>query len=63
MDRHRPFVLWRLNTTYCILPAGKVDNRPVGDGVPGPVTRQLQSAWSELVGIDFVDQALNAVKL
>ena len=47
------------NTTYCILPAGLVDNRPVGDQVPGPITRRLQSAWSEMVGIDFVDQALH----
>jgi len=27
--------------------------------VPGPITRQLQSAWSEMVGVDFVDQALS----
>ncbi|MDP6513548.1 MAG: aminotransferase class IV [SAR202 cluster bacterium] len=47
------------NTTYCILPAGRIDNRSVGADVPGPVTRQLQSAWSEMVGVDFVDQALN----
>ena len=47
------------NTTYCILPAGRIDNRPVGTAVPGPITRQLQSAWSEMVDIDFVDQALN----
>lgn len=47
------------NTTYCILPAGRIDNRPVGTEVPGPITRQLQSAWSEMVGIDFVDQALS----
>lgn len=47
------------NTTYCILPAGRIDNRPVGAEVPGPITRQLQSAWSEMVGIDFVDQALS----
>ena len=47
------------NTTYCIRPAGRIDNRSVGADVPGPVTRQLQSAWSEMVGVDFVDQALN----
>ncbi len=47
------------NTTYCILPAGRVDNRPIGSQVPGPLTRQIQSAWSEMVGIDFVDQALS----
>ena len=46
------------NTTYCILPAGLVDNRSIGDEVPGPVTRKIQAAWSEMVGIDFVDQAL-----
>ena len=48
------------NTTYCILPAGKIDHRPVGGDVPGPITRQLQSAWSEMAGVDFVDQALSA---
>ena len=47
------------NTTYCILPASRIDNRAVGDETPGPITRQLQSAWSEMVGIDFVDQAMN----
>ena len=47
------------NATYCILPAGRIDNRPIGGEVPGPITRQLQSAWSEMVGLDFVDQALS----
>ena len=47
------------NATYCILPAGKIDNRPIGNAVPGPITSQLQSAWSEMVGLDFVDQALS----
>ena len=47
------------NTTYCILPASRIDNRAVADETPGPITRQLQSAWSEMVGIDFVDQAMN----
>ena len=47
------------NTTYCILPAGRVDTREIEGTIPGPITRQLQAAWSEMVGIDFVDQALN----
>ena len=47
------------NTTYCILPAGLVDKRNIGDQVPGPITRKIQAAWSEMVGIDFVDQALH----
>ena len=45
-------------TSYCILPAGRIDKRPIGEGVPGPVTRRLQAAWSELVGLDIVQQAL-----
>jgi branched-chain amino acid aminotransferase len=47
------------NTAYCIMPVGRVDNRPIGEGAPGPITRQLQAAWSERCGIDIVDQALN----
>ena len=47
------------NTAYCIMPVGRVDNRPIGAGAPGPITRQLQAAWSERVGMDIVDQAFN----
>ena len=42
-----------------ILPVSKIDNRPVGDEFPGPITQQLLAAHSELVGLDIVDQALN----
>jgi branched-chain amino acid aminotransferase len=45
------------STPYCLLPVGRVDNRQIGDEVPGPVTRQLLAAWSEMVGLDIVDQA------
>ena len=58
-DAYTADEVFMTNTTYCILPAGRIDNRPVGAEVPGPITRQLQSAWSEMVGIDFVDQALS----
>ena len=44
------------STPFCILPVGRVDNRPIGDEVPGPVTNQLLAAWSERVGLDIVDQ-------
>ena len=57
-DAYTADEIFLTNTTYCILPAGKIDNRPVDCAVPGPITRQLQSAWSEMVGVDFVDQAL-----
>ena len=58
-DAYTADEMFLTNSTYCILPASRVDNRPVSDEVPGPITRQLQSAWSEMVGVDFVDQALN----
>jgi branched-chain amino acid aminotransferase len=47
------------NTAYSIMPVGRVDNRPIGAGAPGPITRQLQAAWSERAGMDIVDQAFN----
>ena len=45
-------------TSPCILPVSKVDQREIGDGRPGPIVEQLLSAWSETVGMDIVDQAL-----
>lgn len=44
-------------TSPCIMPMTRVDRRPVGDGVPGPITMQLLAAWSEFVGLDIIDQA------
>ncbi len=44
-------------TPWCVLPITKADNRQVADGKPGPVTQQLLAAWSEMVGLDIVDQA------
>ena len=41
-----------------ILPMTRVDTRQIADGSPGPVTNQLLAAWSEMVGVDVVDQAL-----
>ena len=40
-----------------VLPMTKVDHRDIGDGKIGPVVSQLIAAWSEIVGIDIVDQA------
>jgi branched-chain amino acid aminotransferase len=45
------------STPYCIMPATKFNNLPVGDGKVGPVTKRLLEAWSELVGMDVVAQA------
>ena len=46
------------STSPCVLPVTRVDKRQIGDGTPGPITRQLLAAWSEAVGMDIVDQAL-----
>ncbi len=47
------------STSPRIMPVSRVDKRTVGDKFPGPMTQQLLSAHSELVGVDIVDQALH----
>ena len=44
------------STFVCVMPVTRIDNRQIGEGQPGPVTRQLLATWSETVGIDIVDQ-------
>lgn len=46
------------STSPCVLPVTRVDRRPIGKGVPGPVVHRLLAAWSDAVGVDFVEQAL-----
>lgn len=46
-------------TSPRIVPVSRVDNRAVGEECPGPITRQLISAHSEMVGVDIVDQAMH----
>ena len=46
------------NTIYQLLPVGTVDNRRIGAQTPGPVSTQLLAAWSEMVGVDIVGQAM-----
>ena len=48
------------STSLCICPAASVNNAPVRDTrVLGPVTARLQRAFSELVGVDVVEQYLS----
>ena len=47
------------STPYCIMPATRFNGLPVGNGEVGPVTKKLLAAWSELVGVDIVKQALD----
>ena len=46
------------STPFCVLPITRIDRRAIGDGKPGPVASRLLAAFSELAGIDVVDQAL-----
>ena len=50
------------STPYCIMPASKFNGLPVGNGEVGPITKSLLTAWSELVGIDIVRQAVDQVR-
>ncbi len=46
------------STPFSVLPVTSVDRREIGDGRPGAVASRLLAAFSELAGIDVVDQAL-----
>ena len=50
---NKSFSGWRYNSI------SKVYNRNIGesDEFPGPVTKQLLAAYSELVGLDIIDQS------
>lgn len=45
------------STSPCLWSVTRLNNRPISGGQPGPVCRQLQTAWSEMVGLDIVAQA------
>ena len=45
------------STSPCVLPVTRVDRRPIGPGVPGPIVKRLLTTWSEIVGVDIVAQA------
>ena len=48
------------STSLCICPISKVNGSTVGEGnVPGPITRQLMVAFSDLAGMDYVEQYLS----
>ncbi len=45
--------------SFGILPIVSLNGLPIGEGKVGPMTRRLIDAWTELVGMDFVAQALS----
>ena len=42
--------------TFCVLPVGSIDRRSLNKPAPGPVTRRILDAWSEMVGVDIAGQ-------
>ena len=57
-DAYNAHEVFLTSTSLCICPVSSVNGAPVGDGVPGPVTRQLTEAYCRLVDFDFVSQYL-----
>jgi len=47
------------STPYCMMPATQFNGLPVGDGKVGPITQRLLQGWSDLAGVDIVEQALS----
>jgi len=45
------------STSPCVWSVTRLNGRPIADGKPGPISRQLQAAWSDMVGLDIVAQA------
>ena len=45
------------STATCVLPATRLNGRPIGSGHPGKVFSELLVAWSAMVGIDIARQA------
>lgn len=44
------------STPTCLLPVTKFNSQPISDGRPGSVFRKLIDAWSQVVGLDIVEQ-------
>lgn len=49
------------STRYCLLPVTTINGYPLGDSVPGELTNKITARWKELVGVDFVQQTLDAL--
>ena len=45
-------------TPYCVGPVTKINNIPVGDGMPRPLLPEMMQAWSDLVGMDVMEQIM-----
>ena len=50
------------STSYSVMPVSRINSRPLGDVIPGPVTQALIQAFGDLVGVDIVARALRHLK-
>ncbi|MEN1681720.1 MAG: aminotransferase class IV [Planctomycetota bacterium] len=50
--------VWLSSTSICLLPATRLDGRPIGDGTVGPLYRKVLAAWNDHVGLDIAEQAV-----
>jgi len=50
------------SSASCLLPVRSVGTTDYGPDLPGPICRQLQRAWSDLVGMDIVEQICSDAK-
>jgi branched-chain amino acid aminotransferase len=51
------------STSVCILPVTQFNRHPIGSGRVGPVYSRLIAAWSEMVGLDIIEQAERAASV
>lgn len=58
-DAYEATEIFATCTPYSIMPVTKINNKFVGDGQVGKVTKRLISKWSEMVNCDFVQQAID----
>ena len=49
-----------VTTPYCVMPVTQINGLPIGDGKPGPMFRRLIDAWSRKVGLDILEQIVEA---
>ena len=49
------------STRYCMLPVATLNGYSFSQAPPGSVTSRLTAAWKEMVGMDFVQQALDSL--
>ena len=58
-DAYNADEVFLTSTSLCLCPVRSINSVGVaGNGIPGPVTRRLTDAYTELVGYDFVAQVL-----